>query len=176
MSRISRNLAILLKAERLMARRRMAVAATRAGLFGFAALVAALGVIMLNVAAFFALRDGLGPAWAALAVAGANLALAVILALVAARASADSELEPVAEMRDMALADLEAEADETIAEIRALAADMRRVTRDPLGTLLPGLTAPLVAAVIASLRKDGAPPDDPGEADASDQPVPPPET
>ena len=66
MSRILRDLRIIVQAERLIAQRQFAVVRTRSGLLALAGGAAAIGVVMLNVGAFYALREPLGGAMAAL--------------------------------------------------------------------------------------------------------------
>ena len=83
MSRISRNISIIWRSERLMAQRRLAVLRRQTGLMAAAGVVAGVGLIMLNAAAYLALSSRMDPAWAALIVAVVNLALAAILISVA---------------------------------------------------------------------------------------------
>ncbi len=153
MNRIGRNLSVLLRTERLIARRRMTVLRDQSALISFAALVATLGLIMLNVAGFFALRQVLPPQGAALTIALVDLGLALLIVIVALRLNADRELAPVVELRDLALAELETDVQETAAEARALGADLRRVVRDPVGSLLPGLLGPLLALLARGNKK-----------------------
>jgi hypothetical protein len=55
MNRISRNISIALRSERLIVQRKMEVIRTQTGLMAAAGLVAGIGLIMINVAAYFAL-------------------------------------------------------------------------------------------------------------------------
>ncbi|MEM8630651.1 MAG: hypothetical protein AAGF74_05395 [Pseudomonadota bacterium] len=153
MSRISRNLNIAWRAERMIARRRLAVVRTQTGLMAFSGLVAGIGVIMLNVGIFFWLASHYGNANAGLILAAGNFALAVVLAVFAARMSAERELEPVAEVRDMAVEDLEAEISQVVSEVRDLSDNVRRIARDPLGTAGSSLIGPALVALLKSLNK-----------------------
>ncbi|MBK0326628.1 hypothetical protein I5535_04905 [Rhodobacteraceae bacterium F11138] len=153
MNRIGRNLSVLFRTERLIARRRMTVLRNQSALITFAALVASLGVIMLNVAGFFAMRQTMSPPMAALVIALIDVGLAALIMLLALRLNADSELEPVEELRDLAIAELETDVQLTVAEARELGADLRRVARDPLGSLLPGLLAPLLSILMGNNKK-----------------------
>ena len=69
MNRISRNLSIIIRSERLIARRRIAVLRLQAGLMAAAGVVAGIGLIMLNVAAYLALAEKIPPSAAALTAA-----------------------------------------------------------------------------------------------------------
>lgn len=153
MSRISRNLTILFRTERLIARRQLAVLRSQTGMLAFAGLIAGLGLIMLNVAAYHALQTRLTPQGAALVIALANFALAGILVAVAARMSVEEELKPVTELRDLALAELEHEAQDAIVEARELTGNVRRIASDPLGSMLPALIGPLLGLLTKGGKK-----------------------
>ena len=153
MNRISRNISIVLRTERMIARRHMAVIRNQTGLYAFAGLVSLIGLVMLNVAAFYALITVMAAQFAALIVALGNLVLAGALVLIAGRLSPGKELEPVTELRDLAIAELEAEAELAVAEARELSANVRRIARDPLGTALPALLGPLISALLSGRKK-----------------------
>ena len=153
MNRISRNISIVLRTERMIARRHMAVIRNQTGLYAFAGLVSLIGLVMLNVAAFYALITVMVAQFAALIVALGNLVLAGALVLIAGRLSPGKELEPVTELRDLAIAELEAEAELAVAEARELSANVRRIARDPLGTALPALLGPLISALLSGRKK-----------------------
>lgn len=153
MNRISRNIMIVLRTERMIARRHMAVIRNQTGLYAFAGLVSLIGLVMLNVAAFYALNTVMAAQFAALIVALGNLVLAGALVLIAGRLSPGKELEPVTELRDLAIAELEAEAELAVAEARELSANVRRIARDPLGTALPALLGPLISALLSGRKK-----------------------
>lgn len=153
MNRISRNISIVLRTERMIARRHMAVIRNQTGLYAFAGLVSLIGLVMLNVAAFYALITVMAAQFAALIVALGNLVLAGALVLIAGRLSPGKELEPVTELRDLAIAELEAEAELAVAEAREMSANVRRIARDPLGTALPALLGPLISALLSGRKK-----------------------
>ena len=152
MDRLTRDLTVLWRAERLIAQRRLAVVRRRTGALALAAMVALFGLALLDLAAFFALAPRIGPAAAALILGGANLALAGLAAAWAARQSVEDEIAPACEVRDMALEDLEAEARRAGDEIRGAVEDVRRLARDPLGALAPAALTPLIGAVLRALR------------------------
>jgi hypothetical protein len=153
MNRISRNISIALRAERLIAQRHMAVLRNQTGLLAAAGLVAGIGLIMVNVAAYFTLSTSLSPQWAALLVAVANFLLAVLLAMSANRMSADEDVQGATEMRDMAIEDLEAEIMSGVTEVKEIATDIRQMVKNPLGTMLPGMIGPLAEALLKSGKK-----------------------
>ena len=104
---------------------------------------------MGNIAAFLALNDLLGGPLAALIVAGGDLVLAGLLALIAAQQTPGSELDPAVELRDHAIGELEQDLDDTLS-------DLRRVARDPFGSALPALIGPLLRILLKSMpKKDG---------------------
>jgi len=153
MNRISRNISIALRAERLIAQRHMAVIRNQTGLLAAAGLVAGIGLIMVNVAAYFALSTSLSPQWAALIVAIANFLLAVLLAVSANRLSAEADVQGATEVRDMALEDLEAEFVMAVTEVKDVATDIRQMVKNPLGTALPALVVPLAETLLKSGKK-----------------------
>jgi hypothetical protein len=121
MSRISRNISIILRSERLIAQRRMAVLRRQTGMMAAAGIAAGVGLIMLNVAAYFALDEHLSQPLSALIVALANMAIAALLISTANKQNADAEVSGVAEVRDMAMEDLEMEVQEATEEVKVLA-------------------------------------------------------
>jgi len=148
MSRISRNISIILRTERLIAQRNMTVLAKRAGFFAAAGLAGGLAIIMLNVAGYLALASVMSKPLAALVIALINLIVALILAAIANSVSAEADTAPVAELRDMAIGDIEAEVQDMMSEARETVRDLRTVSRDPLGTLAPGLVTMIASAVL----------------------------
>ncbi len=152
MSRISRNISVVLRTERLIAQRNLAIVVKRSGIFAAAGLAAGLAVIMLNVAGFLALSEMMSKPLAALTVAGVDLIIAMILALLANSLSAQEDTAQVAELRDIAIADIEAEIQDTLSEARATMNGLRNVGRDPLSMIAPGLASAVVNALIKHLK------------------------
>ena len=152
-SRVGRNINIAMRAERLMARRRFSVLQRQTALLALAGLIAGIGVVMLNVGVFFWLSAPLGKAAAGAVLAGVNFALAVALAMFAGRINVEAELQPAMEVRDLALEDIESEVGEALAEARELAEDVRRMARNPLGSIAPGLIGPALSILSKSLKK-----------------------
>lgn len=153
MSRITRNFSIIYRTERLIARRRMAVLRHQTGLMLFAGLVAGVGVIMLNVAAYLGLSARMPAPYAAAIVALVNLLLAAVLVAVASRLNAEKEIEPAIEMRDLALTELESDLEGAVDGARDLSRHVGQMARDPLGTALPALIGPLLALLAKGDKK-----------------------
>ena len=151
MSRMSRHVSIIWRAERLIAQRRLAVIRRQTGLM--AAVVAGVGLIMLNAAAYLALSSRMDPALAALVVALVNLVLAAILVSMANSVSAEAEVAPVAEVRDLAVEELEAEIKDATDEARQVVETVRKFTRDPLGLGASGAVGAILTTVLQSLKK-----------------------
>jgi len=149
MNRAIRNVRLLLRSEVMLAEHRISLAARRAGMLGIAALVAGFGLLMLDVAVFFALAPSLGEAYAALTIASANFVLAVLLALAAKAAHEGAEVKPIEEVRDLALADL----DESAQEIKADLSAIRHFASNPAETLMPAVIGPLIVAIVRALAR-----------------------
>jgi len=152
MKRISRNISIILRAERLIAQRHLAILRRQTGLLAAAGLVAGLGIIMLNMAGYLALSTEVSPALAALIVAAVNLVLAGILASLAGNANAETETAPVAEVRDLAMEDLEAEFQHAVDEAKTAVDGIKRMANDPLGLIAPGVAGAVAKAVVKNLK------------------------
>lgn len=152
-TRLARNAHVLFRTEHLIARRRLAVARNRSGLMAIAALLAGIGLVMGNVAVFFWLAASFGNAMTGAILAGANLLVAVIVLAIALRMSAEPELEPAIEMRDLMLAEIETDITDGIAEARKLTDNVRRIASDPLGSAAPTLLAPVLSMILKSLKK-----------------------
>jgi hypothetical protein len=160
MDRTMRNLRALWRAESIVADVRLRQFVTRVGLRTAAAALGLFGLMMANIAVFFALQQVWGPIWAAAAIGGFNIALALILFVVAARIDAGRELDLAMEVRNLALQELEVDAralqtqfvglrDEVIGMKQSLGSFIRH----PLDAALPQLLVPLAGLIIKSLRK-----------------------
>ena len=116
-----------------------------------AGVVALFALVMLSLALFFTLAPYWGNALSALAVAGVELAVAVVLIIYAGSLTPPAELEMVREMRDMALEDLEEEVSLAQEELVSLRQEIHRFIRNPVDTLLPALIGPILSAVTRAL-------------------------
>ena len=153
MSRISRNISIILRSERLIAQRRMAVLRRQTGMMAAAGIAAGLGLVMLNASAYLALVEHLSPPVSALIVALVNMAIAGVLISTANKQNADADVSGVAEVRDIAMEDLEMEVQEATEEVKILAQSVHKMARDPLGMVAPGLIGAVANALIKNLKK-----------------------
>ena len=149
MNRIGRNLTIIYRTESLIARRRLAVMQKKTVLMALAGLAALAGLILLNVTLYLTLSSWVSPALSAGILAGVNLALAGLLAAMAGRASVEDEIAPAVQVRDMAIADIEAELDNMAVETRDIVNSVKNLSSNPLGAL----TTLLVPILTAALKK-----------------------
>ncbi len=151
MNRISRNLAIIYRTERLITRRRLAVIQQQTVLMALAGVAALAGLILLNITLYLVLSTWVSPAVAAGILTVANLVLAALLALVAGRTNIEKEIAPAVEVRDMAIADIEDELEGMAVETRELVNSVRKLSANPLGAL----STLLVPIVTAAMKKKG---------------------
>ena len=145
---IVKQLRVLWRTDRIIADIRMRHVLVGLGLRAFAALIAAFGLLMLELAAYFALVQ-IWNAIAAAAILGAvNFGIAAILFVIAARPPAGRELELATEIHGSAVDALQIEA-------RALQSHVSGAIHHPLNGVLP-LLVPLITIVIKSLKKPNA--------------------
>lgn len=147
MSRIVRNVSVLIRAEQMIARRHLDVLRRQTALVLVAGVAATFAAAAVNVGVFYLLAPEIGSVGAAFTLAAANAALAVILVLIARNAKPGDEIAAAEELRDVAMADLEA-------EVNALTSGLRAARSDPLGTMAPGLASAVVSALLKA-RKGG---------------------
>ena len=120
------------------------------GLRAFAVLIAAFGLLMLELSAYFALVQ-IWSATSAAAILGAlNFGIAAILFAIAARPPTGRELELANEIQGSSIDALQLEA-------RALQSQSRMI-HHPLNGILPLLIAPLITIIIKRLKKPAATP------------------
>jgi hypothetical protein len=153
MSRLVRNAAVVLKSERLIARRRLAVLRTQTRMMMLAGVAGAVGLLAANAAIYFKLAETMSQAAAAGWLAAGNFVLAILLILVAGRINADQDVAAAEELRDLAMADLETEVATAVAQVQGLASTVGAVRRDPLGAALPGLAGAIFAAILKARKK-----------------------
>jgi len=145
---IVRNLRLLWRADKIIAEMRLRHMLVGLGLVAFAALISAFGLLMLELAAYFALVNVMSAIAAAAILGGVNFIIALILVVVAARRSLGQELTLANEIHDTAVDALQLEA-------QALQSQVNRLMHHPLEGLLP-LIVPLITAAISHLRKPAA--------------------
>jgi hypothetical protein len=147
---IVKHLRVLWRTDRIIADLRMRHLLVGLGLRAFAALIAAFGLLMLELAAYF----GLVQTWSAIssaAILGAvNFVIAAILFAVAAKPPAGRELELATEIHGSAVDALQLEA-------RMLQSQVSGIIHHPLNGVLPLLIVPLITIIIRNLKKPAAP-------------------
>ena len=145
---IVKNLRLLWRTDRIIAEMRLRRMLVSLGLRAFAALIAAFGLLMFELAAYFALVQVLSAIIAAAILGAVNFAIALILLLLASRRGPGQELTLASEIHDSAIDALQGEA-------RASQSQVNRLLHHPLEGVLP-LLVPLITAAINHLRKPAA--------------------
>ena len=148
---VIKHLRVLWRADRIIAEIQMRHMLIGLGLRAFAALIAAFGLLMLELSAYFALVQ-IWSAISAAAILGAvNFAIAAILFLIAGRPPSGRELELATEIHGSSIDALQIEA-------RALQSQVSGAFHHPLNSVLPLLIVPLITIIVKSLRKPAAKP------------------
>jgi hypothetical protein len=143
------NLRAVLRANSIIADIHARHLVARSSLTGFAALIAGFGLLMLGLAAYFALERVLGPVWAAASVGLANCVIALVLVLIASRIKPGRDLELAREVHRAAM-------DALIADGRALEteiASFKQAFHHPLDSVLPALIVPLATILIKIIQR-----------------------
>jgi hypothetical protein len=151
MEHLMRSLNVLWRSERLLVEYQLKQGTQKIQFNALAALVAVFGLMMLSVAAFFAIAPYWGHALAALTIGGADLLLAAVLTLYARSLRPTPEVEMVREVRNMALSDIEDEIALAETELVAIRDGIHQFMRHPVDMLLPGVIGPLLSAVAKGL-------------------------
>ena len=143
---VVKHLRVLWRTERIIADIRMRHLLVGLGLRAFAALIAAFGLLMLELSAYFALVQ-IWSAISAAAILGVlNFLIAAILFVIAARPPTGRELELANEIHGSSVDGLQLEA-------RALQSQVSGLIHHPLNEILPLLLVPLITIIVKSLRK-----------------------
>ena len=153
MNRIGRNLTTIYRTERLITRRRIAVVQQQTVLMALAGLAALAGLILLNITIYLVLTKWVSPPVAAGILTVVNLGLAGVLASIAGRTNVEQEIESAVEVRDMAIADLEAELEGMSNEARQTVNAIKGLGANPLGSIAT-LLVPILTAALKK-KKDG---------------------
>ena len=141
---VVKHLRALWRTDRIIADIRLRHLLVGLGLRAFAALIAAFGLLMLELSAYFALVQ-IWSAIAAAAILGAvNFAIAAALFAIAGRAPSGRDIELANEIHDSSIEALQLEA-------RAFQAHVSGAVHHPLSTIVPVLV-PLIAIIIRNLR------------------------
>jgi hypothetical protein len=143
---VIKQLRVLWRADRIIADIRLRHLLMGLGVRAFAALIAAFGLLMLELSAYFALVQ-IWSAISAAAILGAvNFAIAGTLFAIAARPPSGRDLELANEIHGASIDALQLEA-------RVLQSQVSGVIHNPLNGILPLLIAPLITIIIKSLKK-----------------------
>jgi len=159
---IVRNLRVLWRTDRIIADIRMRHLLIGLGLRAFAALIAAFGLLMLELSAYFALVQIWSAISAAAIVGVVNFGIAAILFAIAARPPTGRELELANEIHGSSVDALQLEA-------RALQSQLSGMIHHPLNGILPLLIAPLITIIIIKSLKKPAATAAPAAATATEQ-------
>src|SRR6202171_4044577 len=146
---VVKQLRVLWRTDRIIADIRMRHMLVGLGLRAFAALIAAFGLLMLELAAYFALVQ----IWSAISAAAilglVNFVIAAVLFVIAARSPTGRELELANEIHGSAVDALQIEA-------RAIRSQFSGMVHHPLNGVLPMLLVPLITIIVRSLKKSQA--------------------
>jgi hypothetical protein len=143
---VVKHLRVLWHTDRIIAGLRMRHLLVGLGLRAFAALIAAFGLLMLELSAYFALIQIWSAISAAAILGAANFVIAAALFVFAARPPAGRELELASEIHGSSIDALQLEA-------RALQSQLSGLIPHPLNSVLPLLIVPLITIFIRNLRK-----------------------
>jgi len=146
---VVKHLRALWRTDRIIADIRLRQMLTSLGLRAFAALIAAFGLLMLELAAYFALVQIWSAILAAAILGAVNFAIAAILLAIAARPPSGRDLELASEIHASSIEALQLEA-------RALQSQVSGAIHHPLNGVLPLLIVPLITIVLKSLKKPAA--------------------
>ncbi|MDI1267344.1 MAG: phage holin family protein [bacterium] len=144
--KIVKNLRALWRTDRIIAEIRMRHMLVGLGMRAFAALIAAFGLLMLELAAYFALVQVLSAIYAAVILGAVNFAIAAVLLVIAGRSPSGHELELANEIHGSAIEALQNEA-------RTAQAQFSGMVHHPLNSALPLLLVPLISIIVKSLKK-----------------------
>jgi hypothetical protein len=143
---VVKNLRALWRTDRIIAELRMRHMLVGLGLRAFAALIAAFGLLMLELAAYFALVQ----IWSAISAAAilglVNFVIAAVLFVIAGRPPAGRELELANEIHGSAIEALQTEA-------RGMQQQFAGMVQHPLNSALPLILVPLITIIVKSLKK-----------------------
>ena len=148
MDRFIDNLRVLYRAERAIADIKLRNVLAQSGLNAAAVLLALVGLLLFEVAAFFALLEFWSTITSALALGAANFILAGLLALIAARKAPGRELELANEIERSAMEALQNDA----RLMQQQFGFVGRSFKHPIESALP-LIVPLATMVINALKK-----------------------
>jgi hypothetical protein len=142
---VVKHLRALWRTDRIIAEIRLRHMLVGLGLRAFAALIAAFGLLMLELSAYFALVQIWSATSAAAILGAANFVIAAILFMVGGRPPAGRELELATEIHGSSVEALQNEA-------RALQSQFTGMVHHPLNSVLPLVLVPLITMIVKSLK------------------------
>ena len=145
---IVRQLRVLWRTDRIIADIRLRHLLVGLGLRAFAGLIAAFGLLMFELSAYFALVQIWNAVAAAAILGTANFAIAAILFAFALRPPSGRELDLASEIHGASVEALQVEA-------RALQSQVSGLVQNPLNGILPMLV-PLIGIITRSLKRPAA--------------------
>ncbi|MBR1217780.1 phage holin family protein [Bradyrhizobium sp. U87765 SZCCT0131] len=146
---VTRHVRALWRADRIIADIRLRHLLVSLGMKAFAALIAAFGLLMLELAAYFALVQVWSAILSAAALGAINFAIAATIFVIASRGPPAREIALANDIHDSAINALQVEA-------QGLQAQVSGFLRHPLeGALLP-LLLPLLTVIVRQLTKPKA--------------------
>lgn len=143
---VVKHLRALWRTDRIIAEIRLRHMLVGLGLRAFAALIAAFGLLMLELSAYFALVQIWSAISAAAILGAANFAIAAILFVVGGRQPSGRELDLAAEIHGSSIEALQNEA-------RALQSQFTGMVQHPLNSALPLVLGPLITIIMKSLKR-----------------------
>jgi hypothetical protein len=146
---VVKHLRVLWRTDRIIADIRLRHLLIGLGLRAFGALIAAFGLLMLELSAYFALVQFWTAISAAAILGTMNFGIAALLFSVAGRQPAGRELELATEIHGSAVDALQIEA-------RTIQAQFSGMVHHPLHSALPLLLVPLITVVVKSLKRSKA--------------------
>jgi hypothetical protein len=162
MESLVRNLKIVMKSDRMLAEIKLKLIGQKIVLFIVTGLGGLFALGMLNMAVFFAIQEVYGSAIAALLVGLGNLFFVGILLFILQRLDTGPEAKIVEEVREMAIADIEAEAKAFQTqlllvrdEIAGMRVGITNLVKNPMGALAPQLLIPATAALAKIVSSTG---------------------
>lgn len=147
---IIRNLRILWRTDRIIAEVRLRHLLVGFGLRAFAALIVAFGLLMLELAGYFALVQVWSAILAAAVLGVINFVIAAVILVIAAKWQPGRELDLATEIHNSAMDALQVEAQSVQSRFTGL-------VQHPLAGILPSLVPPLISIITRSLRKPSGP-------------------
>lgn len=143
---VVKHLRALWRTDRIIAEIRMRHMLVGLGLRAFAALIAAFGLLMLELSAYFALVQIWSAILAAAILGAANFVIAAVLFILGGRPPAGRELELATEIHGSAVEALQVEA-------RSLQSQFTGMVQHPLNSVLPLVLVPLITIIVKSLEE-----------------------